>query len=149
MFPNAVYDRWEEHLEKDYIKAFRLQDKLNYQRVQQLKSAARGGGRPQALASLSAYSAVVRCELCRVTLSDPEEFIAHCRKDPIHIELQTKFTDETYDFLFDESQFGELAGPASALAAGATSLNNANANGGSAGATTSMISTSGQYPRYR
>ena len=63
-----------------------------------------------------------------MTLNDPEEFIAHCRKDPIHLALQTKFTDETYDFLFDETAFGE----ASAQAPGAT-----------AAATSTMISTTG------
>lgn len=30
MFPGGHYDRWEEHLEPGYKKAFNLQDKLNY-----------------------------------------------------------------------------------------------------------------------
>lgn len=33
MFPSGFYDRWEEHLERDYRKAFSIQDKLNFQRV--------------------------------------------------------------------------------------------------------------------
>jgi len=26
----------------------------------------------------------------------------HCKKDPDHLKLQTKFSDETFDFLFKE-----------------------------------------------
>lgn len=47
----------------------------------------------------------VECELCNHTCSDPQDFIGHCRKDPTHLRLQKKFTDETYDFLFDLEQF--------------------------------------------
>lgn len=45
MFPGGVYDRWEEHLEPGYKKAFSHQDKLNYQRVEVIKhsSHARSG----------------------------------------------------------------------------------------------------------
>lgn len=87
MFPGGVYDRWEEYLEKGYTKAFGLQDKLNYQRVQLIKNSggfSRGGGR-NAQPTIKPQS--VRCELCKVELRDPEEFIAHCRKDPIHMAL--------------------------------------------------------------
>jgi hypothetical protein len=45
----------------------------------------------------------VICELCQTSCSDPEEFIMHCRKDEIHLKLQAKFTDETYDFLFQDA----------------------------------------------
>ena len=44
-------------------------------------------------------------------MDDPEEFIAHCRKDPIHIALEKKFTDDTYDFLFDQANFGQVLDP--------------------------------------
>lgn len=45
-------------------------------------------------------TASMKCELCNVELEDAEDFILHCTKDEQHKELQTKFTDETYDFLF-------------------------------------------------
>ena len=38
MFPCGVYERWEEHLEPGYRRAFALQDKLNYQRVETIKT---------------------------------------------------------------------------------------------------------------
>ena len=46
------------------------------------------------------------CELCNVKCYDPEEFIIHCHKDEIHKALEKKFTDETYDFLFEEVSAG-------------------------------------------
>ena len=49
----------------------------------------------------------ITCELCQVKCGDPEEFIFHCRKDDLHLQLQEKFTDETYDFLFQENLFGK------------------------------------------
>jgi hypothetical protein len=36
MFPSGVYESWEEHLEPGYKKAFSLQDKLNFQRVESI-----------------------------------------------------------------------------------------------------------------
>lgn len=42
----------------------------------------------------------VICELCKITCGDPDDFIIHCKKDPTHRELEIKFTDETFDFLF-------------------------------------------------
>ena len=51
----------------------------------------------------------IQCDLCKVKLPDTEEFILHCRKNPIHLELQTKFTDETFDFLFKENCLEDLS----------------------------------------
>ena len=42
------------------------------------------------------------CELCNDSFSDPEKYRIHCQKNREHIELERKFTDETYDFLFKE-----------------------------------------------
>jgi len=47
-------------------------------------------------------TASVRCELCKITCTDQDDFIVHCSKDRVHHELQVKFTDETFDFLFQE-----------------------------------------------
>ena len=54
---------------------------------------------------------VVTCDLCKVKCGDPEEFIFHCYKDELHKNLQEKFTDETYDFLFKEDIFGAVSKP--------------------------------------
>ena len=42
----------------------------------------------------------IRCDLCQITCGDSEDFIIHCKKDQTHKELELKFTDETFDFLF-------------------------------------------------
>jgi hypothetical protein len=79
-----------------YKSAFDLQDKLNYQRAQQTKCGYRKDTKSQ-------LASTVRCELCKVTCGDPDDFILHCKKDRVHHELELKFTDETFDFLFASS----------------------------------------------
>ena len=49
----------------------------------------------------------MKCELCKIICEDQDAFITHCSKDSVHLDLQLKFTDETFDFLFQE-QIPEL-----------------------------------------
>ena len=40
--------------------------------------------------------------MCGVTCTDSDALIEHCKTDPNHKALELKFTDETFDFLFQE-----------------------------------------------
>jgi hypothetical protein len=44
----------------------------------------------------------ILCELCNDKFADPETFRIHCQKNATHLSLERKFTDETYDFLFND-----------------------------------------------
>lgn len=96
MFPNGVREQWDSRFwSSKYTEAFNLQDKLNFQRSEQQKMGYKRGD-----AKSTQLSTSVRCELCKVTCGDPDDFIMHCKKDQTHKELEKKFTDETFDFLF-------------------------------------------------
>jgi len=61
MFPCSVYESWDNRFwQQGYPTAFQLQDKLNYQRANAVKSARRGVNKQP-----------VHCELCNVDCSDP------------------------------------------------------------------------------
>ena len=103
MFPNGVREQWDSRFwQPKYKKAFELQDKLNYQRSQQQRA-----GYKKDIKSKNPGN-TVRCELCKVTCGDPDDFIMHCKKDPTHRELEAKFTDETFDFLFQAQSDQQL-----------------------------------------
>ena len=99
MFPGSVYEAWDSRFwQPKYKAAFQLQDQLNYTFLQKQKQNYMRDGRFKG--NKSVPSVQVRCELCQIVCGDSEDFIIHCKKDPTHRELETKFTDETFDFLF-------------------------------------------------
>ena len=121
MFPSGVYEAWDARFwQKGYKSAFDLQRKLNYQIQQARENSSQNYwnskrqpkkltfGEPITSDKKTNHLEVI-CELCQKVCSDPEEFILHCRKDEIHLKLQEKFTDETYDFLFTDDQPSSMA----------------------------------------
>ena len=100
MFPGGVYEAWDSRFwQPKYKAAFQLQDQLNYTTLQKQKQLYMRDGRFKGNKTVPP-SVQIRCDLCQIVCGEPEDYIIHCKKDPTHRELEIKFTDETFDFLF-------------------------------------------------
>jgi hypothetical protein len=98
MFPNGVKEQWDSRFwMPKYKKAIELEGKLNFQRAEMQKRGYKKDVK-------GSFNKLMRCDLCQVDCGDPDDFIMHCKKDVTHRELEQKFTDETFDFLFVKSE---------------------------------------------
>lgn len=88
MFPNCHYETWDARWWQPGYKSV-----LDLQR----KCLAT---RQQACSNKNSTHSQVKCELCNLNLSGPEDFVIHCASSKHHKSLELKFQSTKYDYLF-------------------------------------------------
>ncbi|CDW71563.1 nucleic acid helicase [Stylonychia lemnae] len=96
LFPNSNYQTWDSRFwQKGYSEAMKHLSRtllLRAQSCQKLGFENKDGHK----------IADIYCELCHVILKGPDDFVAHCKGNKEHKDLETKFLSSDYDQLLSE-----------------------------------------------